>query len=63
MPRVPIPTVGLMKLSPNDWTERPKSLISLGDMLRMSGIPVEGREGPPPPQPGPDLSSAYVPSG
>eukprot|EP00973_Karenia_brevis_P001423 193159-Karenia_brevis.AAC.1 len=36
--------IELMKLSPNDWTEGPQGLMSLGDMLGMAGFPVEGRE-------------------
>eukprot|EP00973_Karenia_brevis_P044505 6164536-Karenia_brevis.AAC.1 len=42
----------LMKLSPNDWTEGPQGLMSLGDMLSMAGFPVKGRDEPPPLPPG-----------
>eukprot|EP00973_Karenia_brevis_P051569 7161590-Karenia_brevis.AAC.1 len=38
----------LIQLSPNDWTEEPQSLMSLGDMLSMAGFPVECRDEPPP---------------
>eukprot|EP00973_Karenia_brevis_P094923 12424856-Karenia_brevis.AAC.1 len=39
-----VSTIQRMNLRPDEWTEVPQGLMSLGDMLCMAGFPVEGRE-------------------